>query len=78
MRMETSAAIPEAPAPEMTRPRMTCHMVWPMPLFAWSTSAISVPHGSMSQTYTIALLKLALCLILQDLQVTYQPTTKIT
>ena len=25
--------MPDAPKPEMTRPRMTCHMVWPMPLF---------------------------------------------
>jgi hypothetical protein len=32
IKMDTSPAMPEAPAPEMTRPRMTCHMVWPMPL----------------------------------------------
>lgn len=30
--MDTSPAIPEAPAPETIRPRTTCHMVWPIAL----------------------------------------------
>jgi hypothetical protein len=31
MRMETRVVIPEAPAPEMTLPRMTCHIDVPAP-----------------------------------------------
>lgn len=40
MRMDTRTVIPELPAPEITRPRMTCDMDWPSPL----TEIISILH----------------------------------
>jgi hypothetical protein len=54
--MDTSAPIPAEPAPEMTRPRTTCHMVWPMALIPVSTTIYIVHFLHYSfETYTTVL-----------------------
>ena len=49
--------MPEAPKPEMTRPRMTCHMVWPMPLCSGLVCYSPAFCPATGETYTMALLE---------------------
>lgn len=81
IKMDTSPAMPEAPAPEMTRPRMTCHMLWPMPLCVVNIESLLVTKRRATHTIVLPAHVSSRCSALEDTVEdweTHQPTTKVT